>query len=127
MSGVEGREGRRTHLGQLSVLVHLQHDIAAAEELAIDVDLRYRRPFTVKPELQRTGRLMQSQESTSSPVLLDAIPHFLIRQDVVRIVRLPLDTFRRQDLNRRPTEATLRHIGCSLHEHDEGLCLNGLV
>eukprot|EP00961_Rhodomonas_salina_P166759 2247322-Rhodomonas_salina.1 len=32
------------YLGELSVLVHLHHDVAAAEELAVDVKLRDGRP-----------------------------------------------------------------------------------
>lgn len=55
--------GYRDELLQLGALVHLHHDIAAPNELPVDVQLRDRRPLGVqrrqatRPDTKRGGKM----------------------------------------------------------------------
>src|SRR5437773_394700 len=84
------------HLLQLAGLVHLAHDVRAADEFAVDVELRDRRPVGV---------------------LLDALTDLGVCENVdcVGILHAAGD----KELDRQLREAALRELRGSLHvEHD---------
>jgi len=83
---------------QLAGLVHLPHDVAAADEFAVDVELRDRRPVRV---------------------ILDALAQLLVLQDVER--RIARHAAALQDLGGGRREAALRELGRALHVQDDAV------
>src|SRR6185503_14658772 len=97
---IEGLGGLRARdqLLQLARLVHLAHDVAAADELAVHVELRDRGPVRV---------------------LLDALADLLVLQhvdgeDLFRAAHL-------EELRGRGREAAHRLLGVALHVEDDGV------
>merc|ERR1712216_4892 len=79
-------------LRKFSVLVHLNHNIAASYKLALHVHLRYRWPVTV---------------------ILDALPQLLVLEHIVRCI--VLHAFSGQHLYDSIAEATLWRAWNALH------------
>src|ERR1700674_1440856 len=80
---------------KLAVLVKLAHDIAPADELAVDVDLRDRRPVAVA---------------------LDRLPQLLVGKHAEGLERR---AERLEDLYGRSREAALRKVAVAFHEKDD--------
>src|SRR5690606_18809388 len=90
-----GGWSRLEHFGQLAGLVQVGHDVAAADQLAVDVELRIRGPVGVA---------------------LQSLAQVRIQEDVVR---LEVDADLPQDADDLGREATLRERLGALHEeHD---------
>jgi hypothetical protein len=93
--------------------MHRDQNIAATDELLLDVQLRDRGPVRV---------------------LLDSRPELRILQHVESSELVGVDTLQTEDLDAGSREAALRCLGCSLHEEHDGCggyglvdCLLGLV
>src|SRR5688572_15317585 len=80
---------------KLASLEHLHHDVRAADELALDVELRNGRPFRI---------------------VLDALPDLRILEDIDGLER---DAEMVEDGDGAAREAALREQGGSLHEQDD--------
>src|SRR5574337_2037522 len=94
----------REQLLQFARLVHLHHDVRAADELALDVQLRDRRPVGV---------------------ILDALADLLVLEDVDRLqVGDPAGL---QHLDRAAREPAHRVLGGALHEKHDAFALDELV
>lgn len=85
----------KEQFAQTAVLVHFLHNVAAADELAFNVDLRDRRPVGED---------------------LDLVPHLLVRKHV-HVFEL-LNPVGLHQHNHESTEAALGHLLGSFHEHD---------
>jgi hypothetical protein len=114
------------HLRQCTILVHGHENIATTNELLVDVELRYRRPFRVlldacricqlpmlKPLRRMFGFAAESRRlRTCSQVLI--FKHI----ECCELVRVY--TLHAQNLYARPRESTLWCLWCSLHEQHDG-------
>jgi len=82
---------------QFTGLVHLRHDVGAADELAFDVQLWNRRPIAV---------------------FLDALAHFLVFQHIDGGDSFTVQAAAFEDLDRTAGKAALGETGSPLHEQD---------
>src|SRR5580765_5494630 len=89
---------------QLAGLVHLGHDVRAADELAVDVELGDRRPVRI---------------------FLDALADLLVLEDVHRLQ--VGDAAGLEDLDRAAGKAAHRELRGSLHEKDDAMALDQIV
>src|SRR5450755_4692643 len=89
---------------QLAGLVHLGHDVRAADEFAVDVELGNRRPVGVA---------------------LDALADLLVLEDVDRLQ--VADAAGLQDLDGAAGKAAHRKLGRSLHEENDAVVLDEIV
>lgn len=86
--------------------MHRDEDIAAADELLVDVDLGDGGPLRV---------------------LLDAFPQALVLKDIVGGKLFRVDALHAEDLDAGTREAALGGLGRALHEEDHGRRRNRLV
>src|SRR5574340_407223 len=94
----------REQLLQFARLVHLHHDVRAADELALDVELRDRRPVGV---------------------FLDALADRLVVEDVDRLE--VVDATGLEHLDRAAGEPAHRKLGGALHEKHDAIALDEVV
>jgi hypothetical protein len=93
-------------LRQVSILMHRDQDVAAANKLLVQVQLGDGRPVRV---------------------LLDSLPQLRVLQDVEGRKLVGADALEAEDLDDGAGEAALGHFGRSLHEEHDGRRGNGLV
>src|SRR6476620_3995050 len=100
-AGFTDSGGRAERLLKLAGLVHLRHDVGPADELAVDVELRDRRPVGVA---------------------LDALPNGFVFENVdgLQIV----NAARLQDLDCPSRKAAHRELGGPLHEEHDAVALH---
>lgn len=110
---------------EFAVLVHLEHGVAPAHELAGDVDLRDRRPVPVREDLSPRRMAREAGRSGSSRKLFDAFPELLVLQAVVRLDLFRVHPMHLQQLHDGPTEPALRIRRGPLHEEDERVGVDG--
>src|SRR5436853_1780037 len=88
---------------QFAALKHFGHDVGAADELAVDIQLRNRRPIRV---------------------LLDALAYLLVLQNINGDQILHAARF--QYLDRATRKATLGELLSALHEENDLVARDGL-
>jgi len=98
--------GRANQLLQLAFFVHLQHDVGAADEFALDVELRNGRPVAVA---------------------LDAFADFGIFEHVDGFQALGVHPARLENLHRAPGKTALRKAGRAFHEQQDVVLLDQVV
>ena len=101
-------------------------DIAATNEFAVNVELRYCWPITARPYVSDTSprsttsiHFASTERSASNKhvrELLDALPQYAVLQHVERLHLLQWHTMDAQHLHRCSREATLWRLGGPLHE-----------
>lgn len=98
-----------------------QHDVAATNELALDVHLGDSWPVA-----DRSAPYRQSKRC-HSPVLLDALTQLWVLKTVEGHNLLTRNTLHLEDLANCSRETTLGRLGCSLHEDYQWVLLHGLA
>lgn len=93
-------------LRQVSILVHRDQDVASANKVLVQVQLRDGGPVRV---------------------LLDSLPQLRVLQDVEGRKLVGADALDAEDLDDGAGEAALGRFGRSLHEEDDGRRGHGLV
>jgi hypothetical protein len=88
---------------QLTALVHFAHDVAAAHELALDIELRDRRP------------IREFLDSISDLAVGEHVDRFVFADQLV------------QNPGDGGGEAAARRKGRSLHEKDNGIAADGAL
>ena len=90
-------------LDELSASMHLEHDVASADELALKENLRYGRP---------------------AAVLLDAAANLLVLEHIVRLERHAVYV---EYVDDGFAEAALGLNGVALHENNNGVLFDQLI
>src|SRR5262252_665260 len=103
-AALTGSGGRAQRLLQLARLVHLHHDVRAADELAVDVELRDGGPVGI---------------------FLDALADALVLEDVDGLE--VVDAAGVEDLDGAAREAAHRELRRALHEEHDPVVLDEVV
>jgi len=86
--------------------MHVEQDVGATNEFALDVDLRDRRP---------------------GGVFLDPLSQLLVLEDIKGLELGQVNAVDVEELDGGAGEATLGLIGSALHEQDEVVLLDGII
>lgn len=107
--------------------MHGHKDVSAANEFVGDVELGDRLPVAVLLDacLKNVSALAFSRESFM--VVPRTLPEVLILQHVEGSELLGVDALEAEDLDGGARETTLRRLGRTLHEEDDGRGSDGLV
>ena len=118
------------HLRQRTILVHRHKDIAAANELLVDVELRYCGPLGVlldactlvsaicNTKAQTLAVPMFNHPPTSTRTIdpVRTLPQIIILQHIERCELMRIHALHAQNLYTRSREPALWSLGCTLHK-----------